>query len=160
MTNTSPGLDTPWSSSTRAGTGDRGRENCDMGETTYRRNRKPSRKTVEENPSRNSGTPLLDASPNCLPGLTFGRDGGRVVAGDAVVHAGGGGAAGGLVRAGDGVLHAARPPRGAVGATVELHAHATGLCGPCRGQVEEERGDGGDERDRGKRGARHPPRDC
>src|SRR5437016_14007557 len=142
-------------SSTWAGTGDRGRENCDMGETTYKRNQKPSRKTVEERRDASPGP-----FPSRLAGLTFGREGGRVVAGDPVVHAGGEGAAGGLLRAGDGVLHAARPGRGAVGATVELHAHATGLCGPCRGQVEEERCDGGDKRDGVQRGALHAPRNC
>src|SRR2546430_17274912 len=30
-------------------------------------------------PSRKGVTPLLDASPSCLPSLTLGRDGGRVV---------------------------------------------------------------------------------
>src|SRR3989441_1609155 len=153
ITNTSPGRDTPWSSSTRAGTGERGRENCDMGETTYRRNRKPSRK-----PSRNSVMPLLDAFPSCLPGLTFGGNGGRVVAGDPVVHAGGERAAGGLLRAGDGVLHAAGPGAGTIGATAELHAHATRLRGPRGGQVEEERCDGGDEGDGVGGGALHAAR--
>src|SRR2546426_75785 len=143
ITNTSPGRDTPWASSTRAGTGDRGRENCDMGETTYKRKRTTSRKTV-----------------GGLSGLTFRRDGGRVVAGDPVVHAGREGAAGGLLRAGDGVLHGAGPGRGAVGPTAEFHAHATGLGGPRRSQVEEERCDGSDEGDGVERGALHAPRNC
>src|SRR5207247_11124695 len=107
-----------------------------------------------------TSVPLPRPVANRRAGLTFGRDGCRVVAGDPVVHAGGEGAAGGLLRAGDGVLHAARPGRGAVGATVELHAHATGLRGPCRGQVEGERCDGGDERDGLQRRALHTPRNC
>src|SRR5205807_6042093 len=127
----------------------------DMGETTYKRNQKPSRK-----PSRKRVTPLLDPFPSRLAGLTFGREGGRVVAGDPVVHAGGEGAAGGLLRAGDGVLHGAGPGRGAVGPTAECHAHATGLGGPRRSQVEEERCDGSDEGEGVEGGALHAPRNC